>query len=278
MSFLRFDEILIARAGSRGQTLEFSKLPADTPAQGRWHSLWKATGLPSAGSSTSAGLANAAVLTKSSPGAILYENAAGGAKLFLHGMEAISLKQPGTLLLVDRIAHVNIANNQATGNFSPALDATSRLSAGEGAQLVVEVTSQLGASPNTRSFSYTNQAGVSGRVTPNVIHEASADVGQIYLPEGTGIFHPLFGTDSGVRSVEATSLVSGSATGNIDVSLVKPLGYISMSKASQVTARDFVIEIPTMPRIQDDMCLSLYWLQESAGLSLVSGTLYMAEQ
>lgn len=271
------DQVVTVLANNeKGQSLEFSKLPAGTVAANRVHTLWTGTGLPAAGLNPSAGLSNAVQTLSTTTGAIGFTNPSSLSLMQLAAMEAIGHSLRGYLLLVDRLAHANIAHNQATGNFDPVIFGQSRLVSGEGAQIMIEVTTQLGGTTNVRNFTYINQNGLTGRVTPDFTLEASADVGQSGLT--TGWFLPLQGDDQGVRQITATELVSGSAAGAFNVVLVRPLALIPLSVPENMLSRDYIVEIPQLPLIRNSSCLSLYYLPVQASTSGVAGRIHLLER
>lgn len=168
-----------------------------------------------------------------------------------------SVNDRGLLLLCDRIAHANINHNQGTASFSPVIDGTSRLAAGEGGMILMEVTTAFSAASNTRTFTYTNQAGTAGRTTGNIVTVASSLVGRV--PYADFLWVPLQSGDTGCRSIESTTLVSGTATGAHSVCIVNPIGaWIIIPNGSFMSTRDFVLEVPSLPLIRDNACL--FWL------------------
>lgn len=277
--FTTVDEIINAlTVDGNGQRVWFNKLPAQNTVANRWVSLWKASGTPTAGSDPDVGLAGAVTCTSSTTGALSFTNAGAGNTLHLLSTGAVSYTvSGGTLLMVDRLAHANIVLNQATGSFSPVLSAasTNRLSAGEGAQIVTEVTTALASATRTRNFTYTNQAGTSSRTTQDVISIGSAVVGGTISND---LFWPLQAGDTGVRSIEATTDVSGTgASGAFNVVLVRVLAQIPLTGITFWTDRDFVIEIPTLPKIYDDSCIGFYWVSNTAGQNRFYGDIRMVE-
>ena len=161
-------------------------------------------------------------------------------------------------MLFRSLAHVSIANNQATGNISPALDGTARLASGEGGLLFAEVSSALSASTNNFTLTYTNQAGTASRVTPTITTRSS---GAVATGTYSGMFLPLAVGDVGVRSVESWTLSSGTATGTNTFSIVKPIACISGSMAGQFEL-NFLLNKPMLPKIHDSACL--FWVHFDA--------------
>lgn len=262
--FASVDEILNALSvNNRGQRLQYQKTVPAVNVADVWHSFWKGPGMPIAGGDPTLGMAGAAVCTDATAGAIPFTNASGGRTMHLLHVGLMSQQAVMSILLVDRIAHARIANAQATASFAPVLDATSRLATGEGGQIVMEVTTALSAAANVRTFTYTNEAGTGGRVTQQLTTVASAVVNRV--PYARGIYVPLATGDMGVRSIESTSLVSGTATGEYTVAIVRPLAWIQVHGPSFFAERDFILDLPNLQRIYDDSCLAAYMISSSAG-------------
>lgn len=276
--FANLDEIISAVSVSlRGQTLFFNKRLAATSVANVPHTTWTATGNPAAGANPTLGMAGAVVVTSATTGAMPFTNPTGGRTMHALSMSALStVGGTGSVILVDRIAHAQINNNQGTASFSPIIDATSRLGTGEGCMGFMEVTGALSAAANTRTFTYTNQAGSSPRTTPNIVTVASAVVGRV--PYADFVWIPLQAGDTGIRSIQSTTLVSGTATGSYNIVLVNPLAPpMPLSAASLLTDRDLVVDIPSLPLIRSDACLNWIWVPTSAAVATLHGEVRIAE-
>lgn len=254
--FSTYDSVINAvTVNGKMQKIPISKLMTTTQGA-QWNTTWDAVGIPAAGSNPTAGVGNAATCSSSTTGAIIYTNGAGGTYLHLTGLALGSTSQtnPCALLLVDRLAHCNIANDQATSSFSPVIDGTARLASGEGGMIILENTATLSGAVNQRSFTYTNQAGTGSRVTETF----TCDENDVHaIPTANYLFINLQNGDTGCRSIESTTLVSGSDTGNFNVCIVKPLVMIT-TVIRNVSQFDFIIEVPWMPKIPDNACLMFY--------------------
>ncbi len=237
------------------------------------YTWWRTTGMPAAGGVPTVGLGGAVATDKNTVGALEITNAPVGQQnwisRFALGTGTTSTTLRGTFILVDRLAHANITNNQATGNFAPVIDGTARLAAGEGAQIIMEVTTALSAASNTRTFTYTNEAGTASRVTQNIVTVASAVIDRV--PYADFIWVPLQAGDRGVRSIESTTLVAGTATGNYSVALVRPLAYLTTDVFSRPNEREYGAMKQFLLQIPDNACLYLLQLVTTIGTSPVYG-------
>lgn len=278
MGFTTVDSVINAiSAQQRSQALWFQKRGTAAPTNNRYQTFWDSTGIPGPGANPTNGMAGAAACTSSTQGAIQFTNASGGRTMHIvSAANVCAVKASGHFLIVDRLCHANINNAQATASFSPILDATGRLDTGEGAQLFCEVTTAFSATANTRSFTYTNQDGTGSRETAQVSFVASAPVST--FPYTNYCWIPLQDTDVGIRSISATTLVSGSATGAFNVVLCRPLlalpAYGEMS-----VMKDYLSSLPALPKLRDNSCLQVIYisLDTSPTQQTIIGSLLIAE-
>ena len=274
------DEIVNCIGNDLRQGLIFQKQGPASVSTGVPHSLWASSGIPVAGTNTTSGKANGRVCTSATTGAMPYGNPTAPATMHLLDWWVwtwTSSFGAGHLILVDRIADCQIAHNEASGNFT-GLDATSRLNAatapGSGAMIWLEVTSGLSAGSNTLNFTYTNQLGTGSRVTPNFSTVASTAAQK--NPCGSVLWLPLQSGDTGVRSIESVTLVGGTATGNINVCLVRPLATLPVGD-SQLVAEDFSRRLPNLERLFDSSCLSFIWVPGTTAQGPLTGIIGIGE-
>lgn len=143
-----------------------------------------------------------------------------------------------------------------------------RYSDGAGVQAILfnpAATALGAATPSLSLASYTNSAGTAGRSTPVVLpigKTASSNSHILYSgATGSGKYGPYMpraAGDAGIRSVEtvqnSTSYVSGSYT----VALVKEILRLNPQVLGQESARDYITQFPSFPRVYDGA--ALYWL------------------
>lgn len=244
-----------AAVANNGQDVQHTKNIPTVGVANIPHSLWAGSGTPSAGTYGTTGKANGRVLTDASTGGRAYVNAPSGT-MYLTRAGAIAQASTcqGTILLVDRISDCAVAHAEATGSIT-GLDATSRLPAAAtgaaGAQIFIYVSGALSAASNTFTLTYTNEAGTGSQVTPNIVTVASAVANRSI---NTGLFVPLATGDTGVRSIESITAVSGAGTGTIVICLVRVLARIPIPVASVLVERDLISELPGPRALYDDTC------------------------
>jgi hypothetical protein len=72
-------------------------------------------------------------------------------------------------------------------------------------------------------------------------------------------FVPMAAGDVGIKRINSYTLASGT-TGTVAFVLVKPLAVIPLLAANTASERDFLSQLPSLPRIQDDACLGFITL------------------
>jgi hypothetical protein len=133
--------------------------------------------------------------------------------------------------MLDYLMYYPFIDSDAVGELQemiPSVSLPSRAGTGEGVK-VIGVAQAACATAGTFTFSYTNQAGVSGR-TSMVTQTKTCAGGGVLLPyrDLTASSFPFIGLqagDSGVRSIESVTF-SGAGGGLICLVLVKPITTI----------------------------------------------------
>lgn len=261
--------------------IDYNKTTAVAGVAGTWTDLGTATG--SVPADTYAGTSLTFVPTDDTyGGGAVYHggNVAAATKHFLNASASVfaAAGAPWILMCMDQVGYVPITGADVTGTGSrtitmTALNSGSRWPDGAGlrAYFSSEVAPTLGG-PNLTAFTYTNQAGTTGRsigvtvgfaatpVTGQVPHSGNAATR--YAP-----FLPLAAGDSGIRDLEAFTLSGGTAyggTGQLVLHLVKPLWQIPIPANGILTERDFVNQLPSLPKIPDGACLRFLLFQTGA--------------
>lgn len=171
----------------------------------------------------------------------------------------VATNVPGFLQLVDLQGYwPGISLNSTTVNLSGT--PTLRYANGEGCRLYAVCTTASGATNQTLTASYTNQAGTSGRSLGfSTLLNGSGIVSQI-LNSGTaaanyGPFLPLAAGDTGVQNVASVTFSATNATGAMALCLARPLLTIPITTLNVAAEKDFVNYFPSFPQILDGACL-----------------------
>jgi hypothetical protein len=126
----------------------------------------------------------------------------------------------------------------------------------------------LGAATPNLSLGYTNSRQVASRATPTVL-----PIGKTAAPNshilytgatGTGKYNynvPLQSGDAGIAEVNTIQNSTSYLSGEYSVALIKEIGRIPLSTLGLSAERNFIFELPSLPRIFDGA--ALYWLYGS---------------
>lgn len=140
----------------------------------------------------------------------------------------------------------------------------------------------LGAGTPNLSLGYTNSLQVASRATPTVLpigKTAASNSHILYTgATGTGKYNytvPLQGGDAGIAEINTIQNSTSYVSGEYSVALIKEIGRFPLSTLGLSAERNFIFELPSLPRIYDGA--ALYWLLGSGvatpANSAVSGDL-----
>lgn len=263
--------------------IDYQKTTPVAGVAGTWTDLGMATG--SIPASAYAGTSLTFVPTDDtwSEGAIYHGgNVSTATKHFLNASASIfaAAGAPWILMCVDQIGYIPITGADVTGTgvrtvTMTALGAGARENNGAGlrAYFSSEVAPTLGG-PNLTSFVYTDQGGTTGvsmGVTVGFAAAAGAVAGAIPHSGNAatryGPFLPLAVGDYGIHDIETFTLSGGTAyggSGQLVLHLVRPLWQLPIPSNGVLAERDFVNQLPSLPRIHDGACLKFLLFQTGA--------------
>lgn len=282
MGFSSQDDLInqITSNGKYGR-IDYQKTTAVAGVAGTWTDLGTATGSTPVDAYAGTSLTFVATDDTYSGGAVYHGgNVSAATKHFLNASAAVfaAAGAPWILMCVDQVGYVPITGADVTGTGSrtvtmTALDSGSRWPNGAGlrAYFSTEVA-PTGGGPNLTAFTYTDQDGNTGQSMGVTVGFAATPVtGQVPHSGNAatryGPFLPLAVGDSGIRDIEAFTLSGGSAytgTGQLVLHLVKPLWQIPIPANGILTERDFVNQLPSLPKIPDGACLRFLLFQTGA--------------
>jgi hypothetical protein len=279
MAINGLDSMIAAFSAGQANKGLFQKTTVNgaTSAAGRWHEFFTANGIPTAGAfSGTAGVATQ--MTGATQGAFNV----GTASVSPDTKNLVSLKiqsptatlVPATFYLVDYLLYYpacvvtgtpTVLNNTAT---------LPRYTNGEGVMAMIAVQSALGATQPVLTLTYTDDGGTGSNVGLALTSPVnSAPVSTLFLNNGSP-FLPLATTDNGVRSINSYTLASGT-TGTVAMVLVKVLAEIDLYAINTGVMVDYVSQMPSFPKIEDNACLGLIGVPGGAMVasSVFSGTI-----
>lgn len=171
---------------------------------------------------------------------------------------------PIMAMLIDQVACFPISTLTTTGAQTfLGTQTLPRYADGKGLRAYLVPVIATGAGASTIQLSYTNPASTAGRTTPVPlpIPTASCPVGQL-IASGTGAgkygpFIPLQGGDSGILSVQSINISTSLTSGCLALVLCKPLATFPITTVGVAAERDFLNQLPSLPRIYDGACLNV---------------------
>jgi hypothetical protein len=260
-----FADVVAAYDTGQFQITSWRKQPTQTTGSGIWFDLSMSPGNPVPNYYAATPL-ESKVLARSTDYGINHGPAVSPKRKYLKSLTVISTTAtaaPLPMLLCDYLLYYPFVDmSVAGGEYQPMSNIAplTRYTDGAGVQIMaVEVASQIGSSEFY--VTYTNQDGVSGRVTPTVRCNTQVVNGTIITSNSSqvnsaGPFLPLQGTDTGVRLIEGITFLGAGDVGLITLVLVKPLAYHSVQEITAPAERDYILDFPSMPPIQDDAYLN----------------------
>ena len=286
MGFTSQDDLInqITVNGKVGR-LDYNKTTAVAGVAGTWTDLGTATGTIPA--STYAGTSLTFVATDDtwSEGAVYHNGDVSTAtKHFLNASASVfaAAGAPWILMCVDQVGYVPITGADVTGTGSRTITMTpisntgakvDRYPDGVGlrAYFSTEVAPTAGG-PNLTVFTYTDQSGNTGAVAPATVGFAATPVTGMIPHSGNaatryGPFLPLAVGDYGIKDLQNFTLTGGTAytgSGQLVLHLVKPLWQIPLPATGIMSERDFVNQLPSLPKIPDGACLKFLLFQTGA--------------
>lgn len=257
----------MADAQDAGQYLyaSFRKQPTQATGAGIWFDLSMSPGNPAPNYYIGA-VGAFTPMRQSTDGGLRHGGNVSPAKKFLRKLlvqTATAAATPCQLLLLDYIGFYgfideSVLDPQPLDNTVPL----PRHADGRGVQMMpVVVAAHSGGQPFT--VSYTNQDGVSGRISRTATMSTqlvngtilnSQQAGAAY--ENNGPFLALQPGDTGVRSVESVTIGGIGDVGLFSLVLVKPLASISLRGIDAATEIDYLTDMATIPEIEDDAYLN----------------------
>lgn len=282
MGFSSQDDLLnqITVNGKYGR-IDYNKTTAVAGVAGTWTDLGTATGSVPVSTYTGTDLTFVPTDDTWSEGAVYHGgNVSTATKHFLNAAAAVyaAAGAPWILMCVDQVGFIPITGANVTGTTErtvtmTALTSGSRWPNGVGlrAYFSTEVAPTAGG-PNLTSFKYTDQDGNTTQNMTTAVGFAATPVTGMVPHSGNAAtryapFLPLLPGDYGIRDIEAFTLSGGTAytgTGQLVLHLVKPLWQIPIPASGVLAERDFVNQLPSLPKIPDGACLRFLLFQTGA--------------
>lgn len=254
----------IIAAYDAGQSLyrTWRKVPTQTTGSGIWFDLSLSPGNPVPQYYAAAPL-TAIALARSTDGGLDHGPNVSPLTKHLHkfmAMTQTATAVPLPIILCDYLMYYPFVAMDAGDQTMTNVVTIPRYTTGAGVEIMaVEVAAQVGGAQFF--VTYTNSDGVAGRVTATVTCNTQTVNGTIITSAPTtagaaGPFLPLQRGDSGVRSIQSVTFLSGDV-GLISLVLVKPLASHSIYGITAPVEADFLIDRSILPIIKDDAYLNM---------------------
>jgi len=281
--FKTIGEVVDAELSGKVRNYIWRKTPSQATSVGIWFDLSMSPGMPTPKYWFDAAPLTAKVITQSSDGGFYHGADVSPSTKYLRRIttqaQATSTTQatPMNAILCDYLLYYpsiddGTLDEQIMDNTVPL----SRYSDGEGVQMIA-VTTGARTGGQTFQVKYTNQDGVSGRISKLCTQNAVSFIGTITNSDravsgSAGWMIPLADGDTGVRLVESAQMISGVDVGLFSIILVKPLCQTNFREGGISTAgttaapyeKDFLIPTGDLPIIQDNAFLNFLVLPQTA--------------
>lgn len=253
MSFSSIDDLIAEISAGKFYKSIFRKSSnnAAALAAGYWAEAFQWTGLPAQG--VVSGTAGTGVQLNSSTTGALYSggNVSPDTKHLLNilGWTPTTTMCPATIILCDFLTMYPslVVTGTPTTISGVALP---RYATGDGVEMICSVAGAQGAASPALTFTYND--GSTNRVA--AAHTApgnSAPLSALYVTDGSPFVRKVGPNATQLVSYTLASGTSGSAT----VFFVKPLAQIPLLALNTPSERDYVYQLPSLPKIEDDACL-----------------------
>lgn len=278
MAINGMDSLISAYTAGKSNKGLFQKFSSNAAASvaGRWHEFFTAGGIPTAGTwSGSAGVATQ--MASATPGALNIGTAAVSPDI----KNLVSWKiqsptatvVPATFYLVDYLLYYPACVVTGTATTLNNTVTLSRYTDGIGVFPIIVAQTAHGAAAPALTLNYKDQDNNDQNGLVMTSPANSIPISTCYLNNGSP-FLPLAGTDVGVKQINSYTLASGT-TGTVAIVLVKVIAEIDLYAINTGVIADYIANIPTFPKIEDNACLGIIGVPGGAmaANSAISGTL-----
>jgi hypothetical protein len=266
MGFSNVAELVDAELAGKVKFAYFRKVPAVVTVAGTWYDYSMSPGNPTPQYYAAAPL-TAQVLARGADGGIGHGGNVSPSTKYLRrltGMVVAAAGVPQRLVLLDYLMFYPFCDMGSTdAQAMTNVQVLTRYATGAGVQIMAVLVAPHGLAGDTFSVTYTNSAGVGGRVTQlHTMTTAVAVNGTILTTQTAGLgrvgpFLALQAGDTGVRSIQSVQCTAGIDVGLFTLVLVKPLADWTIRGIDAPTEKDLFLEAgASVPAIVDDAYLN----------------------
>lgn len=249
-----------------GKFVSFRKLPAVVTGAGTWYDYSMSPGNPTPQYYAAAPL-TAQTMARSTDGGLHHGGNVSPMKKYLRKMTLICVAAAGVpqrIYMLDYLMFYPFVD-MGTPDQQDMVNTQTlpRYTDGEGVKMMAVLVAPHGLVGDTFFVTYTNQAGVAGRVTPlHTMSTAIAVNGTLLTTQQSGAgrfgaFMTLQAGDTGVRSIESVKCTLGTDVGLFTMVLVKPLAEQTIREITAPSEKDYFLDAGfKLPEIVDDAYLN----------------------
>jgi hypothetical protein len=285
MPFTSIDDLVSEISNGKFVRADWNKITGGAAyAAGRWYDFSPLAGTPIANAWAGTALNWVTCTETTGNGTQIFGIQHGGnvstdTKHLLNAsaITAVATGVPSQLMLVDMQGYYPGINMNVATAQNMVGTPTLRYANGVGVRASLVITATSGATAHNIAMSYTNTAGTAGRTLPVTVSCTASAITPHITHSGTaannyGPFLPLASGDLGIQSVQSVTISAASGAGTAALVLYRPLMTIPLTTASIASERDFLNQIPSLPRVVDGACLT--WLYFAGAATAASTNFY----
>lgn len=261
--FKTIGEVVDAEINGKVRDYIWRKTPSQATTSGIWFDLSMSPGMPVPKYWFDAAPLTARQITQSSDGGFYHGQNVSPSEKYLRKVTTMAnaaTALPMNAILCDYLLYYPTVDDGTTDE--QLMDNTttlSRYTTGKGIRMIA-VTTGARTGGQTFTVKYTNQDGVTGRVSQVVKQNTATTLGSITTSNTTATggadpFIPLQDGDSGVRAVESVTM-SNVDTGIFSIILVKPLAQTCFREVTVPYEKDFLVPTTDLVKIEDNAFLN----------------------
>lgn len=285
MGFTSIDDLVAETTGGKFWRNDFNKITGGAAyTAGRWYDMSALNGTPVANAWAGTALNWVSCNESAGNGTQIFGMYNGGnvstdTKHVLNAsaVTAVATGVPAQLMLVDMQGYYPGINMNVATAQNMVGTPTLRYTDGVGVRAYLVVTATTGATAHNVAMSYTDQSGNTGNTLPVTVSCTASAITPHITHSGTGAnnygpFLPLAGGDFGIRSVQSVTISAASGAGTAALVLARPIFTIPLTTATVASERDFLNQLPSLPRIMDGACLT--WLYFAGAATAANTNFY----
>lgn len=291
--FKSISEVVNCELEGRVRNYIWRKTPSQVTTIGIWYDLSMSPGMPTPKYWFDAAPLIAKQITQSSDGGFYHGPNVSPSEKYLRTIttqaQATSTTQatPMNAILLDYLLYYpSIDDGTLDEQVMDNTVTLPRYTDGVGVQMMA-ITTGVRTGGQTFQVKYTNQDGVTGKLSSICTQNAAAFIGGITnsdraIQNSANWMIPLAAGDTGVRAVESVTMISGTDVGLFTIILVKPLAQTCFREGGISTAgtiavpyeKDFLVPTTDIIRIYDNAFLNFVVLpQASLSTTMLRGDL-----